>query len=111
MKYGGSTENELHRRSLPSRECGLKFERGVVLRVGKSVTPFAGVWIEIGWRRQCRSVSGVTPFAGVWIEICGQILNFQGLTVTPFAGVWIEISKSVSELEEGYGHSLRGSVD
>ena len=34
---------------------------------------------------------GVTPFAGVWIEIGSHILPHNPLEVTPFAGVWIEI--------------------
>ena len=33
--------------SLPSRECGLKLSVGFPLIAGKSVTPLAGVWIEI----------------------------------------------------------------
>ena len=55
--------------SLPSRECGLKSKEYDTLQYSNSVTPFAGVWIEIG--RFCYGVSSdfVTPFAGVWIEI------------------------------------------
>ena len=33
------------------------------------VTPFAGVWIEIGRQIDYQIAAGVTPFAGVWIEI------------------------------------------
>ena len=33
------------------------------------VTPFAGVWIEIGTPHYYPVRVGVTPFAGVWIEI------------------------------------------
>ena len=35
--------------------------------------------------------ASVTPFAGVWIEIPMLLAAFQTSTVTPFAGVWIEI--------------------
>ena len=33
------------------------------------VTPRAGVWIEIKFKRDHASVDTVTPRAGVWIEI------------------------------------------
>ena len=33
--------------SLPSRECGLKFDMSIHLSPSLYVTPFAGVWIEI----------------------------------------------------------------
>ena len=33
------------------------------------VTPFAGVWIEIGVTTVEAALNDVTPFAGVWIEI------------------------------------------
>ena len=33
------------------------------------VTPFVGVWIEIGDLLLIILLSGVTPFVGVWIEI------------------------------------------
>ena len=34
-----------------------------------SVTPYAGVWIEIGMKSMKCLVEIVTPYAGVWIEI------------------------------------------
>ena len=44
----------------------------------RHVTPFAGVWIEIGRSEACFSVISVTPFAGVWIEILTiSISGFQ----------------------------------
>ena len=99
---------------------------------GETVTPFAGVWIEIFVTPHLYKRRSVTPFAGVWIEI---VLNGgwrQKNLVTPFAGVWIEINlqntiaglnKSLPSRECGLkyvkhaflkkrkGHSLRGSVD
>ena len=56
-------------RSLPSRECGLKSDTEETDRKVRDVTPFAGVWIEIGMYSLVVSVYSVTPFAGVWIEI------------------------------------------
>ena len=59
-----------------------------------SVTPFAGVWIEmIAENRRWQQVS-VTPFAGVWIEILELQRGYHGVSVTPFAGVWIEMVSS-----------------
>ena len=34
-----------------------------------SVTPLAGVWIEIGWNDRKNTRGYVTPLAGVWIEM------------------------------------------
>ena len=53
----------------------------------------------------------VTPFAGVWIEIILKCKDDSLYTVTPFAGVWIEIVASLEQNIGGVGHSLRGSVD
>ncbi len=36
---------------------------------GCTVTPFAGVWIEITHNHKIPPIVCVTPFAGVWIEI------------------------------------------
>ena len=103
--------------SLPSRECGLKLS--VVTSIPgstQSVTPFAGVWIEIervvrgkraGWSlpsRECGLKLKILAFAvffamslpsrecGLKSRLLYRVLvaNF----VTPFAGVWIEIPVS-----------------
>ena len=34
-----------------------------------TVTPYAGVWIEIYYQRKLTYDKLVTPYAGVWIEI------------------------------------------
>ena len=53
----------------------------------------------------------VTPYAGVWIEI-GIITTVNtGTKVTPYAGVWIEIATMATLYHDSKGHSLRGSVD
>ena len=77
--------------SLPSRECGLKLFQFCNSRHFTSVTPFAGVWIEIILVLLLPAQSSVTPFAGVWIEILSMILSSSIFIVTPFAGVWIEM--------------------
>ena len=52
------------------RECGLKLYCTICFSTTDSVTPYAGVWIEIfNVIRNSRPVY-VTPYAGVWIEIC-----------------------------------------
>ena len=56
-----------------------------------SVTPFAGVWIEMLEGSGFDLTQMVTPFAGVWIEIFYVTSYSQFISVTPFAGVWIEI--------------------
>ena len=79
--------------SLPSRECGLKFVKIHCDNFHVRVTPFAGVWIEIGWHSRVDVAARVTPFAGVWIEISSVSMESLNLQVTPFAGVWIEINR------------------
>ena len=59
--------------SLPSRECGLKYAVTSISSPVRSVTPFAGVWIEIYRKSVSIPQTAVTPFAGVWIEIEGVI--------------------------------------
>ena len=73
------------------RECGLKspYYTGLIFTV--TVTPRAGVWIEI--RETLKEVLWlkVTPRAGVWIEMAETRVGTSQLGVTPRAGVWIEI--------------------
>ena len=76
-------------KSLPSWECGLKYQTGN--------------------RRYFDSI--VTPFVGVWIEIARLLLLQKVQTVTPFVGVWIEMFPIFSSKFFKYSHSLRGSVD
>ncbi len=76
-----------------------------------SVTPLAGVWIEIreGAARMCEYC--VTPLAGVWIEIRRLDLEFRFRSVTPLAGVWIEMRQRILPASRNLRHSPRGSVD
>ena len=76
-----------------------------------TVTPFAGVWIEISNSGYEGDWEMVTPFAGVWIEILMRQILLSPECVTPFAGVWIEIPSRVMRDQVGKCHSLRGSVD
>ena len=75
--------------SLPTRECGLKFDC-VFDRLERRL---------------------VTPYAGVWIEMYAEFLEQFGCRVTPYAGVWIEISSVICILLIAIRNSLRGSVD
>ena len=77
--------------SLPLRECGLKYHKDMLPRIGCPVTPLAGVWIEICLARVTANKSLVTPLAGVWIEIPKSLSLYPSFRVTPLAGVWIEI--------------------
>ena len=53
----------------------------------------------------------VTPCAGVWIEIVVAGWNILNRRVTPCAGVWIEIYPWSPGTNETVSHSLCGSVD
>ena len=61
------------------------------LKNSPTVTPYAGVWIEILDSGVITTVSKVTPYAGVWIEIGAYSHGNRFYAVTPYAGVWIEI--------------------
>ncbi len=47
LKLEDLERDDLDFRSLPSRECGLKFKVYRSRQSTGSVTPFAGVWIEM----------------------------------------------------------------
>ena len=53
----------------------------------------------------------VTPLAGVWIEISVFFNFYADDEVTPLAGVWIEIEKEDVCGTMHQGHSSCGSVD
>ena len=99
-----------------------------------SVTPYAGVWIEIlallcfsisaighslrgsvDWNRITRNfiqAINVTPYAGVWIEIRSTLIKARLLKMslpTRECGLKYTECKCCNELWTG--HSLRGSVD
>ncbi len=76
-----------------------------------SVTPFAGVWIEIGNICLVAVYVHVTPFGGGGIDIEHQGVIDWEKVVTPFAGVWIEIARHYRTGTVQRSHSLRGSVD
>ncbi len=89
MKFFEVPDSASGIKSLPSRECGLKWKQHAENLDSLIVTPFAGVWIEI--------------------PLCG--LGSTDVKVTPFAGVWIEIDDYKALIEALRSHSLRGSVD
>ena len=92
LKYLRRAVHQYDTLSLPTRECGLKSEYFGKTPTLKSVTPYAGVWIEIKLTSIVFPVkSGVTPYAGVWIEISKVDNKPMSGSVTPYAGVWIEI--------------------
>ena len=48
-------------------------------RIGKHVTPLAGVWIETSRLYDYAYFDSVTPLAGVWIEtLLGSIGSWTG---------------------------------
>ena len=80
------------RKSLPSRERGLKLRPSTDSASACQVAPFAGAWIEIlhiGTIGEKDVL--VAPFAGAWIEITTSRILWRTIIVAPFAGAWIEI--------------------
>ena len=83
--------HESDNKSLPTRECGLKFFTSKHFLQNLPVAPHAGVWIEIKSFRHKNRRKNVAPHAGVWIEISRFITSDNMSSVAPHAGVWIEI--------------------
>ena len=78
------------KRSLPSRERGLKSPVRVLIA----------------------KIFHVAPFAGAWIEISPDVGYPNGpAKVAPFAGAWIEIQRKCVLCTSAERRSLRGSVD
>ena len=80
---------------------------------GKTVTPLAGVWIEI----ISKSIMMLVSIPSLPLRECGlkyKLFTKMWLTkvVTPLAGVWIEIAKRANQrLLSLESHSPCGSVD
>ena len=53
----------------------------------------------------------VTPHAGVWIEIPPAAFELVKIAVTPHAGVWIEIPPACPARKRVKRHPPRGGVD
>ena len=64
--------------------------------IWNSVTPYAGVWIEISVMQAYninKSASLPTRECGLKSGSCSR--KFQLMKVTPYAGVWIEITNAM----------------
>ena len=96
--------------SLPSRECGLKFDKKTDIRKAESVTPLAGVWIEIDEGVKIVYDDSVTPLAGVWIEIPDFPSSFYGALSLPSRECGLKFESPCMRLQ-AHCHSPRGSVD
>ena len=101
------------KKSLPSRERGLKLDEFQSETGDYCVAPLAGAWIEIPEIKHHRNVivslpsrerglkycdkcegctwRGVAPLAGAWIEIRLTMWARSALMVAPLAGAWIEM--------------------
>ncbi len=84
--------NSVDNMSLPVRECGLKCEMMIEGIQQISVTPRAGVWIEIAHGAAHLQNFLVTPRAGVWIEIGLWNVGNRLSCVTPCARATFEIN-------------------
>ena len=58
LKYERNSQYGKFMKSLPSRECGLKLLENDMEKSEKNVTPLAGVWIEIRGREVAYSAPG-----------------------------------------------------
>ena len=59
----------IRRRSLPSRERGLKCVECWMDEFANGVAPLAGAWIEMSWNSRTEHRLHVAPLAEAWIEI------------------------------------------
>ena len=83
----------LPKRSLPSRERGLKSRHRYFKNRKSPSLPSRerGLKFLNHFHASYRQ-SSVAPFAGAWIEILNAIEFLVDFLVAPFAGAWIEIS-------------------
>ena len=77
------------RRSLPTRERGLKLHL---------------LCLALHWH-------GVAPYTGAWIEMKLEISMIIAEKVAPYTGAWIEIGTGDKSMPNSDGRSLHGSVD
>ena len=81
-------------RSLPSRECGLKLFGSLLRTDSITVTPFAGVWIEMISKTASEIWESMSlPSRECGLKSHGSAERKENRKVTPFAGVWIEIAQ------------------
>ncbi len=76
-----------------------------------TVTPRAGVWVEIECYVPAVPGRCVTPRAGVWVEIGHKDKKGNLIyNVTPRAGVWVEMQNWFNMPAQHMCHSPCGSV-
>ena len=81
LKYRVSGDRRARgRRSLPSRERGLKLEGLRRFLPATPVAPLAGAWIEIFFVRGVFLRGAVAPLAGAWIEIFCNLATIIGIS-------------------------------
>ena len=88
----------------------MKFPCTVFVDIFHSVTPLAGVWVEIHRFLLPDYSRKVTPLAGVWVEIILGMQRKTAYPVTPLAGVWVEIGEVLRGMTQKARHSPCGSV-
>ena len=101
----------VRRRSLPSRERGLKLKRLRKFRRGETVAPFTGAWIETASSALNILAAVVAPFTGAWIETVLYRRSPGAGQVAPFTGAWIETAVGAGTSSALASRSLHGSVD
>ncbi len=78
--------------SLPSWECGLKWIKNLTVSTDDVSLPSWECGLKSWNWRIGLWWQWVTPFVGVWIEIINLQIMVRRKGVTPFVGVWIEIN-------------------
>ena len=111
LKSNGVLRSTSRQQSLPLWECGLKYEIFCGTRIHHGVTPFVGVWIEIGtrtltaWRWKRHSLCGSVD----WNVNDVRFATTYGLSLPLWeCGLKLLHSRLLSHSSR---HSLCGSVD
>ena len=110
LKFSTICYNNRRLLSLPLRECGLKYRCNFWLLLIICHSPCGSVDWNSDWMTWLNRWS-VTPLAGVWIEISAPAYSNLSVRVTPLAGVWIEILMLCIYSTFALCHSPCGSVD
>ena len=76
-----------------------------------TVTPFTGVWIEIGCPLSPGAMTTVTPFTGVWIEISLASPDEMRRMSHPSRVCGLKYDMLKADIPKIRGHTLHGCVD
>ena len=107
----GIGSGQIAKKSLPTRERGLKYCFQLPSLQCLNVAPYAGAWIEIVIPLFAETLVSVAPYAGAWIEIYAlryQSMDILGSLPTRERGLKYSHRENIRAYQS---RSLRGSVD